>query len=81
MNPLSVPLALVVLGVVCCAPTTAYTPAAEKDRVVQLPGWNGTLPSNHFSGYIPVGTTSGVKGHIHYYYIESENDPATSLRD
>ena len=28
-----------------------------------------------YSGYLPVGKTSGVKGHIHYWFIESESDP------
>lgn len=44
-------------------------------EVTSLPGWHHELPSKHYSGYLPVGNTSGVPGHIHYWFIESENDP------
>jgi len=49
--------------------------AIESDRVTSLPGYNGELPSTHYSGLIPVGEISGVPGHLHYWLIESENDP------
>jgi hypothetical protein len=45
--------------------------AYEPDRILSLPGWNGNLPSNQYSGYLNVSTT-----HLHYYLVESENDPA-----
>ncbi len=37
-----------------------------------------------FSGYIPVGTKSGVPGQLHYWFIESETataatDPVSAL--
>ncbi len=48
----------------------------EADRVTSLPGFVGTLPSTHYSGYLPVGKLSGTAGHLHYWLIESENDPA-----
>ena len=47
-------------------------------EVTSLPGWDKPLPSRHFSGYLPVGSTSGVKGHIHYWYIEAETNPETA---
>lgn len=50
--------------------------AIESDKVTSLPGYSGTLPTTHYSGLIPVGTISGVPGHLHYWLIESENDPA-----
>ena len=45
------------------------------DEVISLPGWTGPLPSKHYSGYLPVGKTSGKTGFIHYWLILSENDP------
>jgi carboxypeptidase C (cathepsin A) len=50
--------------------------AIEADRVTSLPGFNGVLPTTHYSGLIPVGTLSGTAGHLHYWFIESENDPS-----
>jgi carboxypeptidase C (cathepsin A) len=50
--------------------------AIEEHKVVNLPGFIGNLPSTHYSGYIPVGKLSGVKGQLHYWLIESENDPS-----
>jgi len=44
--------------------------------VTSLPGWSGSLPSKHYSGYLPVGNLSGTKGFIHYWLILSERDPA-----
>ena len=52
--------------------TTAAHAAINGDRVTSLPGWQGELPSNHFSGLIPVGNKTGTPGHLHYWLIESE---------
>lgn len=49
--------------------------AVEADKVTTLPGYSGDLPSTHYSGYIPTGTTSGVPGQLHYWFIESTNKP------
>lgn len=51
--------------------------AIEADKVTSLPGFKGELPSTHYSGYLPVGEISGTKGHLHYWMIESENDPSS----
>ena len=32
-------------------------PAYEKDDVKALPGWDGPLPSRHFSGYLQASAT------------------------
>ena len=48
---------LALVGAACAA-----IPAHE---VTVLPGFKGPLPSKHYSGYLPVGKTSGVKGMIH----------------
>ena len=45
--------------------------AIDQDRVHSLPGY-GVPPSAHYSGYIPVGKLTGTKGHLHYWFIESE---------
>jgi carboxypeptidase C (cathepsin A) len=47
------------------------------DEVKSLPGWEGALPSKHYSGYLDVGLSSaGVKNiHIHYWLSESERSP------
>ena len=52
--------------------------AVPADRVVTLPGYPGPLPSKHYSGYLPVGTTSGKPGFIHYWLIMCEFNPASA---
>jgi carboxypeptidase C (cathepsin A) len=42
------------------------------DEVASLPGWDGALPSKHYSGYIPVG--HGGSKMIHYYLQEADED-------
>ena len=51
--------------------------APSQFEVHSLPGWDGDLPSDWYSGYIEVGATSGVAGKIHYILQMSEGDPAT----
>ena len=51
--------------------------APATDEVRSLPGWQGTLPSRMYSGMINVSAAVGTDMHVHYWYIESENDPAT----
>ena len=52
---------------------------ASADEVKSLPGWDGPLPSKHYSGYLDVGLKTGAKKdiHIHYWLSESERSPAT----
>jgi serine carboxypeptidase-like clade 1 len=50
--------------------------AVESDKVTTLPGYQGNLPSTHYSGYMPVGDLSGTPGHLHYWFIESESAPS-----
>lgn len=47
--------------------------AVEADRVKDLPGWAGSLPSDWYSGYLSFG-----KKHLHYVLVESESDPAAA---
>lgn len=51
--------------------------AIPAHKVTHLPGLDGPLKSEMYSGYLPVGKTSGVKGMIHYWLIMSEGDPKT----
>jgi hypothetical protein len=48
--------------------------AYDADEILSLPGWDGSLPSKQYSGYLDA--SSGSK--MHYWLVESENDPATS---
>ena len=48
----------------------AYTTAALADQITNLPGAS-ILLSNQFSGYLQISSTK----HIHYFFVESENDP------
>jgi len=49
------------------------------DEVKALPGWDGVLPSEHYSGYldVPVETGGPKDIHIHYWLTESEGNPDT----
>jgi hypothetical protein len=50
-----------------------YTEQAMKDKIQNLPGLSFPINFNQFSGYFTVSTTRN----IHYWYIESSNDPST----
>ena len=51
--------------------TTAHG-AKLSDQISYLPGYGSNLPSKQYSGYFPVGKLSGIPGHLHYWFIESE---------
>ena len=48
-----------------------YTSKAMLDQVVSLPGAKSSFKSRHFSGFLNITSSRN----IHYFYIESENDP------
>ncbi|XP_010527286.1 PREDICTED: serine carboxypeptidase-like 20 isoform X2 [Tarenaya hassleriana] len=56
--------------------TKSITPPSlrESALVTTLPGFNGTLPSKHYAGYVTIGE-KGDKN-LWYYFAESEKDPA-----
>ncbi len=55
----------VVLGV-------AIVSAAPADHeIITLPGWQGSLPSKQYSGYLDITKSK----HYHYWFVESENEP------
>lgn len=47
--------------------------APESASVTELPGFDGTFPSKHYSGYVPIAGTSGKK--LFYYFVLSERNP------
>lgn len=62
-------------------PTACITAACAAASVTSLPGWEGPLPSRHYSGFVDVsanpGTTPGR--FLHYWLVEAEDvDPATA---
>mmetsp|Transcript_97465 Transcript_97465/g.278706 ORF Transcript_97465/g.278706 Transcript_97465/m.278706 type:complete len:562 (-) Transcript_97465:545-2230(-) len=63
-----------VLRVVVAALLSASVSVAliAEHEVTSLPGWDGELPSKLFSGFIDASEGH----HVHYTYVESENDPA-----
>lgn len=49
--------------------------AAHEDALVtQLPGFNGTFPSKHYSGYITIDENH--KKNLFYYFVVSEGNPS-----
>ncbi|XP_010520852.1 PREDICTED: serine carboxypeptidase-like 20 isoform X2 [Tarenaya hassleriana] len=58
--------------------TKSITPpslrAPESALVTTLPGFNGTLPSKHYAGYVTIDEKRGKN--LWYYFAESEKDPA-----
>ena len=48
------------------------TAGATADKIASLPLWDSELPSDQFSGYLDIPNSSK---HLHYWLIESENDP------
>lgn len=47
----------------------------QSDAIDSVPGFDGDLPSKHYAGYIPVGT-SGKR--LFYYLVEAESDPSNA---
>ncbi|KAK9944566.1 hypothetical protein M0R45_010127 [Rubus argutus] len=48
--------------------------APEAALITQIPGFNGTLPSKHYSGYVTIDESHGRN--LFYYFIESERKPS-----
>ncbi|KAL8516539.1 hypothetical protein ACS0TY_014979 [Phlomoides rotata] len=49
--------------------------APEAALVKSVPGFHGTFPSKHYSGYVSLYGSYGKK--LYYYFVESENNPST----
>lgn len=61
-----------------CALLPLALGAPESERITSLPGLEGDLPFKMYSGYLPVGKTSGNPGMIHYWFIEARENPSSS---
>ena len=49
--------------------------AVPEDEIVALPGWDGPLPSRHYSGYIDIAVPSAPARMLHYWLVEAEKVP------
>lgn len=47
--------------------------APEGARITSIPGFNGTLPSDHYGGYVTIDEEHGRK--LYYYFVLSEGNP------
>ncbi|XVF21277.1 hypothetical protein REPUB_Repub12eG0076500 [Reevesia pubescens] len=48
--------------------------APENALITQLPGFSGTFPSKHYSGYVNIDQSRGKN--LFYYFVESERKPS-----
>ncbi|CAL1412332.1 unnamed protein product [Linum trigynum] len=48
--------------------------APENALVTQLPGFSGSFPSKHYSGYVTINEETGKK--LFYYLVEPEGNPS-----
>jgi len=62
-----------VLAALVAVSATVALAAVPADEITSLPGWSGALSSKQYSGYLNI---TGGK-HLHYWLVESENDPST----
>ena len=69
-------------AVMAVAFASVASAAAPETRVEvkSLPGYNGTLPSKMYSGFVNAGTPPSGKGIMYFHYVafESETDPANA---
>ncbi|KAL2927055.1 Serine carboxypeptidase-like 20 [Bienertia sinuspersici] len=52
--------------------------APANSLITQLPGFSGTFPSNHYSGYITIhghSSNQQTPKNLFYYFVESERNP------
>ncbi|XP_058102547.1 serine carboxypeptidase 1-like [Magnolia sinica] len=49
-----------------------YEAAPESALVTQIPGFNGTLPSKHYAGYVTIDESHGKN--LYYYFVVSEGN-------
>ncbi|KAJ4730347.1 Carboxypeptidase [Melia azedarach] len=48
--------------------------APETALITQIPGFSGTFPSKHYSGYVTIDENHGRN--LFYYFVESEGNPS-----
>lgn len=60
---------------ICLSFTILLTQSAPQDAIVtHVPGFDGTLPSKHYAGYVTIDENHGKK--LYYYYVLSERNPS-----
>ena len=67
------------LTLLLLAALTLFVPTAalrDSDEIKALPGWSGPLPSRMYAGYVSAGNDADYEMYEHYFFAESENDPA-----
>ncbi|KAL9227498.1 hypothetical protein vseg_003181 [Gypsophila vaccaria] len=69
---LSITGPLILVSVVLSLCVVLSESAPKSALVAQLPGFNGTFPSKHYSGYVTIERGRN----LFYYFVESERDPA-----
>jgi serine carboxypeptidase-like clade 1 len=64
------------LALVALQSYTTYTEAAPANaRITSVPGYTGSLPSDHYGGYVNIGETGGK--YLYYYFVTSERNATT----
>ncbi|XP_028101415.1 serine carboxypeptidase 1-like [Camellia sinensis] len=49
--------------------------APKASRIKSLPGFNGTFPSKHYSGYVTINGDIAPSKNLFYYFVVSERNP------
>ena len=69
---------VLLLSTLLIANAATYTPAALADQITNLPGTALlNITFNQFSGYLAIPGADGNSKQMHYWLVESINDPAT----
>lgn len=65
---------VVLIFLACLIMRLGLTQSAPENALIsQIPGFTGTLPSKHYSGYVTIDQTHGKN--LFYYFVESEGKP------
>lgn len=68
-------ISIYLILIICVSFSILLAQSAPEDALVtHLPGFDGTLPSKHYAGYVTVDNTHGKK--LYYYYVLSERNPS-----
>ncbi|KAI5648981.1 hypothetical protein M9H77_34986 [Catharanthus roseus] len=51
--------------------------APQSSLITKLPGFNGTFPSKHYSGYVRLEEGNSSTKNLFYYFVISERNPTT----
>ncbi|XP_028769706.1 serine carboxypeptidase-like 20 [Neltuma alba] len=62
----------VLVNILLCSLPTQSAP--EGALITEIPGFNGTIPSKHYGGYVTVDESHGRS--LYYYFVVSESNPS-----